>query len=156
MRDAIGGSMVIQIIIIFLLIVNSYLAFSVNYTKAFKMKNEIITIIEKNEGLTEKAKLEIAAYMDQVSYYISGKYTSNGCKSPWIALDGYCVMMTKQDNNSAIDGDLTYGGTYYTVKTFISIDVPILSNLFQSMPDTFKVMGITKTIYSSGTNSVTP
>jgi len=46
MRDAIGGTFSIQIILFFLIIINSYLAFSVNYTKAFRIKNNIIAIIE--------------------------------------------------------------------------------------------------------------
>lgn len=52
MRDAISGAMTLQIIVIFMIIINCYLAFSVNYTKAFRVKNEIRSIIEKNEGLT--------------------------------------------------------------------------------------------------------
>lgn len=46
MRDAIGGVVNIQIILVFIVIVSGYLAFSVNYTKAFRVKNKIITTLE--------------------------------------------------------------------------------------------------------------
>ena len=46
MRDAIGGVVNITIIVTFLVIVSGYLAFNVNYTKAFRVKNKIITTIE--------------------------------------------------------------------------------------------------------------
>ena len=43
MRDALGGIVNITIIVVFLVIVSGYLAFNVNYTKAFRVKNKIIT-----------------------------------------------------------------------------------------------------------------
>ena len=50
MRDAFGGLMNMVIIIVFLVLVSGYLAFNVNYTKAFRVKNKIITTIEQYEG----------------------------------------------------------------------------------------------------------
>ena len=41
-----------RLTIIFMLIFVAFLSLSLNYTKAFKIKNEIITTIEKYEGLT--------------------------------------------------------------------------------------------------------
>lgn len=76
MKDAISGAMSLQIIVIFMLIVNGYLAFSVNYTKAFRVKNEIISIIEKNEGLmnangvNNNAATQIVQYMKSVNYHL--------------------------------------------------------------------------------------
>ena len=63
MRDAISGALTLQIILIFMIIINCYLAFSVNYTKAFRVKNEILSIIEKNEGLTCSAMDQINDFM---------------------------------------------------------------------------------------------
>ena len=42
MRDAFGGIANMVVIIVFLVIVSGYLAFNVNYTKAFRVKNKII------------------------------------------------------------------------------------------------------------------
>ena len=53
MREAIGGTWLTQLIIIFMLIFVAFLALSLNYTKAFKVKNEILSIIEKRERIIE-------------------------------------------------------------------------------------------------------
>ena len=53
MRDAIGGLFSLQIILAFILLVNGYLAYSVNYTRAFRVKNGIVNILEQYEGHTE-------------------------------------------------------------------------------------------------------
>ena len=76
MRDAIGGVFSLQIIVIFMLVVNGYLAFTVNYTKAFRVKNQIIQIIEQHEGLTDDAKLKIDEYMYNSKYELSDAYTT--------------------------------------------------------------------------------
>ena len=54
MRQAIGTTWVMQLVIIFMLIFVAFLALTINYTKAFKIKNELITFIEKNEGVSER------------------------------------------------------------------------------------------------------
>ena len=59
MKEAFGGIFTLQFIVVFMIIVNCFLAFSVNYTKAFRAKNEIRSIIEKNEGLTCSAMKQI-------------------------------------------------------------------------------------------------
>ena len=53
MRQAIGTTWILQLVIIFMLIFVAFLALSINYTKAFKVKNELITIVEKSEGVKE-------------------------------------------------------------------------------------------------------
>ena len=50
MRDAFGGIANMVVIIVFLVIVSGYLAFNVNYTKAFRVKNKIISTFEQYEG----------------------------------------------------------------------------------------------------------
>lgn len=59
MRESIGGAWLVGIVITFVVLFTSYLALSVNYSKAFKVKNEIISLIEENEGLTDKAQEKI-------------------------------------------------------------------------------------------------
>ena len=47
MRTSIGNTWILQLVIIFMLIFVSFLALSLNYTKAYKLKNELVTMIEK-------------------------------------------------------------------------------------------------------------
>ena len=85
MRDAIGGALTLQMILVFMVIVNCYLAFSVNYSKAFRVKNEIRSIIEKNEGLTCDA-------MDQINdLLVRTRYTINPNFENWCTRNGYTV-----------------------------------------------------------------
>ena len=48
MRESIGGAWLVGIVITFVVLFTSYLALSVNYSKAFKVKNDIISLIEEN------------------------------------------------------------------------------------------------------------
>ena len=50
MKDAMGGTWLTGLVIIFIALFAGFLAYSISYTKAFRTKNEIINIIEKNEG----------------------------------------------------------------------------------------------------------
>ena len=50
MRDAFGGIVNIVLVAIFLVIVSGILGLVVNYTKAFRMKNTVISAIEQYEG----------------------------------------------------------------------------------------------------------
>lgn len=153
MRDAIGGAMTIQIILIFLLLINGYLAFSVNYTKAFRTKNQIISIIEQHEGLTKNAQQKIKTYLTKSHYNVSSNWFTRPEKKGYTCFDGgYCVKVTAVDETGSNDPGNVYRGTYYSVITFVNIDIPIINKIFP-MLDVFQVKGETKTIYSSGTDS---
>ena len=49
MRDAFGGTFMIQIFIVFILIYICFTAMSLNYAKAFRVKNAVIDFVETNE-----------------------------------------------------------------------------------------------------------
>ena len=161
MRDAIGGVLVIQIIIIFLLIINSYLAFSVNYTKAFRVKNKIVSIIENHEGLTDGengSKKAIENMMLENSYSIDNAYTDR-CSSLSGARDyhkvpnnvgGFCVYVTPTSMTGENIVSDVYKGTVYSVAVFVNIDLPVLNKIFPYFANVFAIKGETKTIYSSG------
>lgn len=52
MREAIGGTWLFGIVITFIALFASFLAYSISYTRAFNMKSEILNIIERSEGFT--------------------------------------------------------------------------------------------------------
>ena len=55
MRDAFGGAFMIKVMLIFLGIYIAFMAVALNYAKAFRVKNQIINIIEQYEGYEKKA-----------------------------------------------------------------------------------------------------
>lgn len=164
MRDAIGGVLVIEIIIVFLLIINSYLAFSVNYTKAFRVKNRMISIIENYEGMTDGelgSKKAIENMMIENHYSINNAYTDrcgtlDGAKtyrkSP-NSVGGFCYYITETSESGQGLASETYKGTVYSVAVFVNIDLPVLNRIFPLFSNLFAIKGETKTIYSSGYNS---
>ena len=50
MREAIGATWIFGIVIVFIVLFTGYLAFSINYAKAFTVKDSIIDTLEKYSG----------------------------------------------------------------------------------------------------------
>lgn len=157
MRDAIGGAMTLQIILIFMIIINCYLAFSVNYTKAFRVKNEILSIIEKNEGLTCSAVEQINDFMLKNNYKMNEKFevwcTNNGYSVADVGAGSFCYKYQKVDIQGTSNEDSKYKSAYYTVATFVNMDIPLINNIIPAAGNIFLVKGETSQIYSSGNNS---
>lgn len=144
MREAIGGTWIFSIVIVFIVLFTSYLALSVNYSKAFRVKNGVISLIEKNEGIKP----------DLISKYLNGEgYAVYGVCNEETAGEGYdrstssttdrfryCIKkVIIYDNNET---ENTLDKNYYKVTVFFRIDLPILGNIF-----TFPVTGETGAIY---------
>ena len=157
MKDAISGAMTLQIIVVFLIIINCYLAFSVNYTKAFRVKNEIRSIIEKNEGLSCSAMRQINDLMLNQKYKMNNKFETwcknNGYSIARSDAGSFCYKYNKIDVTGTTDPNSLYKGAYYTVATFVNVDIPLVNNLLPFAGNLFLVKGETAQIYSSGNNS---
>lgn len=152
MRQAIGTTWIMQLVIVFMLIFVAFLALTINYTKAFKMKNELITFIEKNEGITERkdGTLDlINNYLEYNGYNVqgrcpSGSYGVDDLNDPILkeAQDGgryyYCI----QKISSA--GPSTINRARYHVTIFFHFSLPIIGDIF-----TFSVDGETVDITNS-------
>lgn len=147
MREAIGGSWLFTIVLTFIVLFSSFLAISINYSRAFSVKNEIISYIERNEGFTptsdktanctdNSTQCQIQKYLKKVSYSISDSIT---CPSQFNDIydrptitnaGGYCIKRT-----------CTASGSYYTVATFVRIEFPIIWSSF-NVPVTGQTMNI--------------
>ena len=151
MRDAIGQVFVLQIILVFVLLINGYMAYSVNYTRAFRVKNQIVNIIEQYEGPTDEAMAKIGSYVDGMTYRVPqtlinnfrNRYASNSDDGEVSCQDGWCYIA---HNVKTTGGDGELNGTYYSVITFVNIDIPVINNLI-GLGDFLSVSGETRTIY---------
>lgn len=121
MRDAFGGAFSIKLMLIFLAIFLAFCAVALNYSKAFRVKNGIIDIIEENEGLDNDVYVEIDNYVSNMDYYISS-VGPNGSNARYKDCNGrgYCIY--KMDSQ--------YKGTYYKVVTFMEINFPFFGLSF--------------------------
>ncbi len=142
MREAISGTVLIKVFLVFLFLYAIFIGVAINYAKAFRIKNRIINIIEQNEGLSNKeiddigktkqstgVINDIEEYLQQVNYNatvtteIATKYGSgNNSKCNTQENLGYCITKyvgTVNDNNIC--------PSYYTITTFVRIQIPIIS-----------------------------
>ena len=142
MRDAFGGAFMIKIFIVFIFVYICLTAMALNYAKAFKVKNEIITYLEENE-ITDVCNMnveEIKTMEDFFENELVGKRGYNvsehgTCKTNGSKYDsnnnciGYC-------HSSGIDIEIAgkavnTEGIYYTVSTYMNWGIPFLNNLLK-------------------------
>ena len=69
MREGIAGTYQYAMMITFIAIFIAFLAFSINYAQAFKVKNKLINIVEQYGGLTADAEDEIEKYISDIGYH---------------------------------------------------------------------------------------
>lgn len=86
MKDAFGGTYMLRILIIFFVIYISFMTVAIGFARAFRVKNNVINIIEdptyRNEEITsdnDNSKLltAINVYLDKISYNYSSNTDSN-------------------------------------------------------------------------------
>lgn len=123
MKEGIGGTFMIYVLLIFLTLYICFVAVAFNYARAFKVKNKIIDIIEQNEGIVDfnnndSVIGEINSYLGTVSYNVPTIGISDCPITEYDYISsarGYCIG--KVGNNPS----------YYKVKTFIKLEVPFLN-----------------------------
>ena len=154
MRESIGGGWIMGIVVLFIVLFSGYLAISVNYSKAFKVKNKILSVIEQREGYTKQildnnewetignpnsnvdiksAQAEIYLYLKQVGYFdnvIKESYCTDN-KLGTYQKGGFCLKRIEAGT-----------GNYYKVTTFLKIEFPVI-DFVMKVP----ISGETKVIY---------
>ncbi len=77
MREAVGGTMLMYIVVTFLIVYIVFMAFVINYGRVFRVKNALISKIENDEGINNTEELiSKAAEMGYVNQQIDVCYTS--------------------------------------------------------------------------------
>lgn len=152
MREAIGATWILGIVLAFIALFSGYLAFSVNYSKAFRMKDGIIDRIEKHSGPSTEAIKDIDDFMNEIGYSSKGRCKSffNDTSLKWAGVD-HGVASSAKDLNSGeafnycvqrVDAYNTNGqlsASYYKVYVFFSISLPFMGtggNLFHVTGET--------------------
>lgn len=146
MKESIGESWTIQLIAAFVLLFVAFLSLMIAYSRCFKVKNEVVSIIEKYETL-EKSKSIISDYMDAAGYTGTGTCKINkdgGIK----ATKTYCLQGSNlnaiNDNTSGCracieqQNDNNNHVTVYRVSLFYNFNIPAFGRLA-----TFEVTGKT-------------
>lgn len=176
MKSAVSSTWIYGLVITFILVFAGYLAFTINYSTAFKVKNEMITIIEKHKGMTnsignkvnsiivsgESVTANVGA-LQTINLYLLGKAydVQDTCPTDhdykWA---GVKVLDTKNASemidNPAVEGKKYYycfysptGTRFYKVRLFYRLDLPVLGDFF-----TFSVDGTTSEIFGMNTSAI--
>ncbi len=156
MRDAFGGIVNLTIIVVFLVIVSGYLAYNVNYTKAFKVKNKIISYFEQYgntcSNTTSDCSQKINKFMKEIGYNTDGSFMQLNAKSigdgtpcTWTCNSklNFCYAQYLVAKNTDVTGGKGKSKVYYKVATRINMNIPIIDRI---VPSFFTVSGDTKQI----------
>ena len=157
MRQAIGTTWLMQLVIVFTLIMVAFITLTINYTKAFKLKNEVISMIERNEGFNETQNGTVTLinnYLMYNGYSVTGSCNSdeygmislNDVKSE-LGVSGqkyyYCIQKIKRSSPTFTDR------VKYKIRIFYHFNLPILGDFL-----TFSIEGSTIDINQSATDIV--
>lgn len=137
MKEALGTSMVFNLVMIFVGVFIALLVGSIAYSKGFKVRNRIIDIVEKYEGYTTKASDEIDENLRAIGYPISSK----SCPS----YNGTAPMDIESAYRYCLYNYKTNKGDYYGVIVFIRFDFPLIGEFLE-----FGVYGETRIVFDKG------
>ena len=160
MRESIAGAWLYSLILVFMVILVSFVSISINYNKAYKLKTSVVNIIEQNQGVNAYAVDTIARHLKN-NGYINGKVCRNLFKNgqKYIEIDEgvasnvktkgsgddnskpaqVCITRSKFDLNQTGTAQIDY---YYDVYLFFSFSLPVFGNIFK-----FTVNGTTNAIH---------
>lgn len=140
MKESIGYSVTINIVITFIIIIFAFLASAIVYFKTNKASNIIVDTIQKYEGYNATAKNEIAKKLASLGY---GSHSIN-CASTlttqsayYAKVDATCTYVDPKNNSSKNNnGYCVYLCVdtgieeyyYYKVRVNMMINVPIIGD----------------------------
>ena len=122
MREAIGSSLLLNIVIVFVSLIILFFVGILSYSKAYKAKNRIIDVIEKygeykEEAVVTDASDEIISSLNEMGYQLGncknakGNLNNTGYK--------YCIYRIEANE-----------GYYYKITTYVQFYFPIIGELF--------------------------
>ena len=158
MKASLGGGMLLYLVVFFVSFIMLTFVSILSYSKAFRVKNRIIELIEKNEIYNSTVANEINPYLSNAGYDVTAPTACNSTKVQNHLRDilpddysvlpinkntngyNYCVFEIGSDNYS----DKISNGKFYVVVTFVKYEFPIIGDVL-----TFPVYGETKILGKS-------
>ena len=122
-----GTTWIFQLVLIFILIFSGYLALTINYSKAFRVKNEVLTLIEKNQGIQNKTLETINNYL-----YSNGYNQKGRCPNNWYGVSNLTSNSNKYYwcfyKNTGYHTSMS-GRAYYKIKMFFRFELPMIGQI---------------------------
>lgn len=158
MRDSMGAAWILSLSLTFTMLFVGFLAISINYSRAFRVKSGIVSRIEENEGYNASIDERLENYLDNEGYSAYGscdsEYIVPGQDTDWqlvgtirtasvpaAASDKYsaCIYRT---TSTAGDEGVGAPRAQYRVVVFFKFDLPIIRYYMQ-----FQVSGESRYLY---------
>ena len=126
MRSAIGNSLLMSLVVIFVSAVMLLFVSVLSYSKAYRVKNGIIEIIEKNDGFTKTdadgnnvTEIEINDFLHKSGYRIG----TSDCTKVLQDKGVNEIMQINSGYNYCVGKNSTgEKGSYYTVITYVEFN----------------------------------
>lgn len=175
MKEAIGGSWLYTLVIVMIALFTTFVSVTTNYTRTYKVKDQLISIIETNNGVSKKTLEDISDYLSGIGYGATGDCPDDDGEN-WIPFSNnntngatgygndvnYCIYkhvvtcraIIKDEKNITTGAGLKGQGyntiprAYYGVAAFFRIDWPII-NYFVNL----KLTGETAVLYQVNSSS---
>lgn len=163
MKEAIGGTWLFGIVITFVVLFTTFISLSTNYSRCFRIKDEIVTTIEHYGGVNDKSISKINEFLSGVGYSSTSKCPTDD-SACWYGFRigqthpsgvreaNYCISKTSITDPYTVGsgGNITINGpighprsAYYQVAVFFKLNWPIISSIF-----TIEISGETRIIYN--------
>lgn len=165
MKEAIGGTWLFGIVLTFIVLFTTFISLSTNYSRCFRIKDEIITTIEHYNGVNTDSLTKISEFLNGIGYSstsncptddssvtwhgftagvnnrTTGTSNANYCIAKFTITDSYTLS---SGGNIQINGPIGHPrSAYYQVAVFFKLNWPIIEKIF-----TIQISGETKIIYN--------
>lgn len=138
MREAVGGGLLFNLVVIFASIIILLFVAIIAYAKAYTVKNKIVSIVEEYGGYSKDAINDINTTLKDIGYKNISKYPDTdsfkkrcgellqnkyGIEYSEIGINAkpdflYCVAKKEESN-----------GYYYAVVTFVTFEFPVIGDV---------------------------
>lgn len=158
MKEAIGGTWLFNIVIFFVVLFTGYLCLSINHTKAFNVKDDIVKIIERNNGFDSLTNVStnndkeiinnIVASLQEFGYRNTSKCPNDNPTYTYQGFDREGNKVNSGNNAAFCIREIEARSSefdkavYYQVVVFYQLDLPVFNNLFA-----FTIKGDTRIVY---------
>lgn len=127
MKESLGSTFTLNVIIIFITILFAVLAATLTYYKAFKVNTKIINSIEKFEGYNDLARNEIDNSLTTIGYAFKDNHKcpsekNGGTLETEDKKFRYCVYYFGEEDSSYYS---------YGVITYVTLDIPMVDTFLR-------------------------
>lgn len=133
MKESVGYTVTLNIMIVFITIVVAFLCAALIYFKSNKVSNVVTSAIEKYEGYNEASIKEIGLNLSSLGYS-SHSINCDSTVTDKSASGGKCSLLSTASNPAGSKGYCVYKCidgeyNYYKIRTNMMLNIPIIHDI---------------------------